>query len=69
MGQKLVLQLLNIDDNTVLLCTIKYSLWGFRITCEGWDPSDQAEQKAFCQLAGQPGEETFELETGEKDEQ
>lgn len=69
MGQKLVLQLLNIDDNMVLFYTMKDPLWGLRIACEGWDPSDQAEQKAFCQLAGQPGEETFELETGEEDEQ
>lgn len=65
MGQKLVLQLLNIDDNTVLFYAMNpESLQGLRIASEGWD---QAEQKAFCPLAGQPGEETFELEAGGED--
>lgn len=53
----------------VLFYTTKEPLWGLRIACERWDPTDRAEQKAFCQLSGQPGEKTFELETGEEDEQ
>lgn len=68
MGQKLALQLLNLDDNMVLFQITKDPLWGLRIACERWDPSDQAERKAFCQLAGQPGEETFELEMGEEEQ-